>query len=194
MTQNEIAELRNQIRMLKCMLLGVCGLVVVGVLLGWSTPRTSPDVLRSKRLEILSDNGTPVVILEASRVSSGGDQEKRFAGKMVLLEDDGKQNVRMGPGDFGGGSLSINNKDSVPVVALGSSINNGGSAFVNNSTGKPSTAISSGPAGAGWLTVNGKDGNRVVALGVRQDGGNVITWTLDAMTITSRMPAPKSSP
>ncbi|MDG2478101.1 MAG: hypothetical protein P8M32_09440 [Phycisphaerales bacterium] len=85
----------------------------------------------------------------------------------------------------------MNNKDSIPVVALGSSINGGGSAFVNSSTGKTSAAISSSPTGAGWLTVNGKDGNRVVALGVRPDGGNVITWALDAMTITSRLPALK---
>ncbi|MDG2054874.1 MAG: hypothetical protein P8J86_09210 [Phycisphaerales bacterium] len=190
-TDTRIESLETQVRTLKRMLLGVFGLVVVGVLLGWATPRTSPDVLRSKRLEILSDNGTPVVVLEASRVFDSVDQEGHFAGKLILQNDDGKQNASLGPGDFGGGSLSINNKDSVTVVALGSSINNGGSAFVNNSTGKTSAAISSSPTGAGWLTVNSKDGNRVVALGVRQDGGNVITWALDAMTITSRLPAPK---
>lgn len=131
------------------------------------------------------------VVLEASRVFNSADQEGQFAGKLILLNDDGKQIASLEAGEFGGGSLSMNNKDSMPVVALGSSINGGGSAFVNSSTGKTSAAISSSPTGAGWLTVNGKDGNRVVALGVRPDGGNVITWALDAMTITSRLPALK---
>jgi hypothetical protein len=186
-----IESLETQVRTLKRMLFGAFGLVLVGALLGWATPQTPPDVLRSKRVEILGDNGTPVVVLEASRVFGGADQDPRFAGKLILLSDDGKQIASLGSGDFGGGSLGINNKDSMPVVALGSSINGGGSAYVNNSAGKTSAAISSSPTGAGWLTVNGKEGNRVVALGVRPDGGNVITWALDATTITSRQPSLK---
>ena len=187
--QNELTELRNQVRTLKRMLLGAFGFLLVGGFLAATSLQGVPDVIEAKRIEILSDNGTPLVVLDASRIRDGGTQA-RFAGDLTLFSEGGKQLASLGRDGFsGGGVLSICNKDAIRVVRLGSLSNGGSTAVFNNSSGGVCVGLgAAGPRQNGSLTVNGKDG-RVVALGVREDGGTIMTWSADALTVTSRLPA-----
>ena len=191
--QNEINELRHQVRTLKRMLFGVIGLVVIGGLLAATSVQSVPDAIQAKRIEILSENGTPIAILGASEISSTGP-ETQVGGSLSLFSDDGKQLASLGTnsvGFGGGGGLDIYNKDAVRIIGLASLTNGGSSGTFKNSSGR--TCVGLGAAGLkqnGFLTVNGKDG-RVVALGAAEDGGTIMTWAADAYTVTSRIPAPQ---
>jgi hypothetical protein len=62
--QNEINELRNQVRTLKRMLFGVFGVVVVGGLLAATSLQSVPDVIQAKKFEVVNDEGKVVVVME----------------------------------------------------------------------------------------------------------------------------------
>jgi hypothetical protein len=68
--QNEINELRNQIRTLKRMLFGVFGLVVVGGVLAATTVQSVPDLIQAKKFEVVNDEGKTVVAIYA--LADGG--------------------------------------------------------------------------------------------------------------------------
>jgi hypothetical protein len=79
--QNELNELRNQVRTLRRMIFGVFGLVVVGGLLAATSLQSVPDVVRAKQFEVVNDEGKTQAILFAG--PEGGE--------MVILNKDGKQ-------------------------------------------------------------------------------------------------------
>lgn len=63
--QNEINELRNQVRTLKRMLFGVFGVVIVGGLLAGTTMQSVPDLIQAKKFEVVNDEGKTVVAFYA---------------------------------------------------------------------------------------------------------------------------------
>ena len=68
--QNEINELRNQVRSLKRMLFGVFGWVVVGGLLAATSLQSVPDVVQAKKFEVV--NATGKVAISFSSNKEGG--------------------------------------------------------------------------------------------------------------------------
>jgi hypothetical protein len=58
--QNELNELRNQVRTLRRMLFGVFGLVVVGGLMAATSLQGVPDVVKAKSFEVVHDAGKVV--------------------------------------------------------------------------------------------------------------------------------------
>ena len=62
--QNELNELRNQVRTLKRMLFGVFGVVVVGGLLAATSLQSVPDVIQAKKFQVVNDAGKVVVVME----------------------------------------------------------------------------------------------------------------------------------
>jgi hypothetical protein len=116
--QNEIDDLRNQVRSLKRLLFGVFGLVVVGGLLAATTLQSVPEVIQAKSFEVVNDEGVPVATL--------GEYEGW--GVLVICDKNGTPVARLraanyvphdGAPETGGGVLKIFNKDSQVVVRVG---------------------------------------------------------------------------
>jgi hypothetical protein len=101
--QNEITELRNQIRTLKRIVYGFGCLLVAGVVVSATSVQTVPDVIQAKRFEVLSDNGKAVVVLSSHLLD----------GEVVV-----KDSVYYG-------SVSAHNSNGGTLVTLGSNHCNG---------------------------------------------------------------------
>ena len=63
--QNEITELRNQVRTLKRIVYGFGCLLVAGVVIGATSLQTVPDVIQAKKFEVVNDEEIAVVTLES---------------------------------------------------------------------------------------------------------------------------------
>ena len=110
--QNEITELRNQVRTLKRIVYGFGCLLVAGVIVSATSLQTVPDVIQAKKFEVVNDEGKVVASFYANM---GG-------GMLSFSNKDGKVVAGLGSDEVnGGGVLGINNKDGKPVAALGAS-------------------------------------------------------------------------
>ena len=63
--QNEITELRNQVRTLKRIVYGFGCLLVAGIVVGATSLQTVPDVIQAKKFEVVDKNGKAVTTLDA---------------------------------------------------------------------------------------------------------------------------------
>jgi hypothetical protein len=89
--QNEINELRNQVRTLKRMLFGVFGVVVLGALLAATTFQNVPDVIQANRFEVINAEGNPVVVLDSvsEQYKNGGRIRVHSATADIVAQIDG---------------------------------------------------------------------------------------------------------
>ncbi len=55
--QNELNELRSQVRTLKRVVYGACGPLLVGGLLAATSLQSVPDVIQAKKFEVVNDEG-----------------------------------------------------------------------------------------------------------------------------------------
>jgi hypothetical protein len=199
--QNEINELRNQVRTLKRMLFGVFGLVVVGGLLSATTLQRFPDVIQAKKFEVVNDEGKVVASFSANM---GG-------GMLSFSNKDGEVVAGLGSDEVnGGGVLGINNKDGKRVAGIHADENGGvarvfnnkftevagiranaigmGRLSVRNTQGKPVAALFAGQDGMGRLSVRNKDGDPVALLSANADGDGVMMTSDSKGTVTSESP------
>ena len=144
--QNEINELRNQIRTLKRVLYTLCGAGVLGGLLAATNPNSVPDVIQAKKFEVVNDEGKVVASLfadaDGGRLSVLNKDQKIVAGIYATAV---------------GGLLGVYNKDGKPVAGLSATTEQGGLLSILNKDGKPVAAVRVDADGDGAVvTQNGK--------------------------------------
>ena len=105
--QNEITELRNQVRTLKRIVYGFGCLLVAGVVVSATSLQTVPDVIQAKKFEVVNDEGKSVARLGANE----------NGGALSIHNKDGKSVSALYTED-GGGVLSIRNKDEKRVADI----------------------------------------------------------------------------
>ena len=119
--QNEITELRNQVRTLKRIVYGFGCLLVAGVVVSATSVQTVPDVIQAKRFEVLSDNGNAVVVLD-SHIRELGVllKEELHYGSITTLNSQGGTLVTLGANPcFGTGQLMTMNAHGRLLVKVG---------------------------------------------------------------------------
>ena len=120
--QNEITELRNQVRTLKRIVYGFGCLLVAGLVVGATSLQTVPDVIQAKKFEVVNDEGKVVASFYANM---GG-------GMLSFSNKDGEVVAGLGSDEVnGGGVLGINNRDGKRVAGIYAD-ENGGVARVHN--------------------------------------------------------------
>ena len=67
--QNEITELRNQVRTLKRIVYGFGCLLVAGIVVGATNMQTVPDLIQAKSFQVVNDEGIGVVTLDSFKDS-----------------------------------------------------------------------------------------------------------------------------
>jgi hypothetical protein len=121
--QNEITELRNQVRTLKRIVYGFGCLLVAGIVVGATSLQTVPDVIQAKKFEVVNDEGKVVASFYANM---GG-------GMLSFSNKDGKVVAGLGSDEVnGGGVLGINNKDGKTVAGIYADENGGVARVLNN--------------------------------------------------------------
>ena len=137
--QNEITELRNQVRTLKRIVYGFGCLLVAGVVVSATSLQTVPDVIQAKKFEVVNDEGKVV----ASFYANMGGGMLSFSNKV------GKVVAGLGSDEVnGGGVLGINNKDGKRVAGIHAD-ENGGVARVFNNKFTEVAGIRATPDGGG---------------------------------------------
>ena len=121
--QNEITELRNQVRTLKRVVYGFGCLLVAGVVVSATSLQTVPDVIQAKKFEVVNDDGKIVASFYANM---GG-------GVLSFSNKDGKVVAGLGSDEVnGGGVLGINNKEGKRVAGIFADENGGVVRVLNN--------------------------------------------------------------
>jgi hypothetical protein len=119
--QNELNELRNQVRTLKRVVYGACGLLLVGGLLAATSLQSVPDVIQAKKFEVLSDDGNPVVVLSSQVLDRGIDvTDNVYYGSVSALNSNGGTLVKIGSNNCNGtGQVATFNGHDRFLVLLG---------------------------------------------------------------------------
>jgi len=183
--QNELNELRNQVRTLKRMLFGVIGLVVVGGLLAATRLETVPDVIRAKKFEVINAEGTI-----GGEISTDSEGVLSFRsgglGSIFKVYNRAEKAIVSIVPNANGGVLIFHNKDGKAVAAIGADAN-GGLIGVKNNDGQAVAVIGSKSTG-GVLDVLNKDGKSVAGIAVGSDGNGVIVTMDSKGKVTSQSP------
>ncbi|MBT4531164.1 MAG: hypothetical protein HOC27_08155 [Phycisphaerae bacterium] len=145
--QNEITELRNQVRTLKRIVYGFGCLLVAGIVVGATSLQTVPDVIQAKKFEVVNDEGKPVAGLYSDADGNGGlhifnKDGKVFAGlttdanggMLHIANKNGKTIASIWTGADGNGGLKINDKDENSIGGIGK-LSKGGILFVVRTDG-----------------------------------------------------------
>jgi hypothetical protein len=142
--QNEITELRNQVRTLKRIVYGFGCLLVAGVVVSATSVQSVPDVIQAKKFEVVNDEGKSV-----ARLSANED-----GGYLSVCNKDG-QVVALHGADENGGYSSICNKDGIPVAGL--AVKEYGSLLsIANKDGKMVVGLGVGEYGGALMTLDNK--------------------------------------
>ena len=121
--QNEITELRNQVRTLKRIVYGFGCLLVAGIVVGATNMQTVPDVIQAKKFEVVNDEGKVVASFYANM---GG-------GMLSFSNKDGGVVAGLGSDEVnGGGVLGINNKEGKTVAGIFADENGGVTRVLSN--------------------------------------------------------------
>ena len=178
--QNEITELRNQVRTLKRIVYGFGCLLIAGLAVGATSMQTVPDVIQAKKFQVVNDDGKVIVEL-SNQVGDGVDN-----GRLVTRNSAGQTLVELGSSEFEGVVITKNGKGQTLVLLSSSEF--GGAVVTENGKGQTLVRLTSTVDGEGTVTtVNGK-GQTLVLLTTSNDGeGAVLTYNGKG-TITSTTP------
>ena len=142
--QNEITELRNQVRTLKRIVYGFGCLLVAGVVVSATSLQTVPDVIQAKKFEVVNEKGIAVVALDSfnekgviNTTDSLGNilflviSEKGSnginTGTVTTLNGKGQTVVRLHATESGNGVVETENGKGQILVALGATVSGCGS-------------------------------------------------------------------
>ena len=161
--QNEITELRNQVRTLKRIVFGFGCLLVAGIVVSATSLQTVPDVIQAKKFEVVNDEGKVVASFYANM---GG-------GMLSFSNKDGEVVAGLGSDEVnGGGVLGINNKDGKTVAGIYAD-ENGGVARVLSNRFTEVVQIDVDNNGDGQLRIFDREGKQFarIFLGDEGNGG-----------------------
>ena len=175
--QNEITELRNQVRTLKRIVYGFGCLLVAGVVVNATSLHPVPDVIQAKKFEVVNDEGKVIASFYANM---GG-------GMLSFSNKDGEVVAGLGSDEVnGGGVLGINNKEGKRVAGIHAD-ENGGVARVFDNKFTEVAGISATPHG-GALDIKNKGGQNSVALGTQEGSSGVLKTFNPKGEVTSQSP------
>ena len=119
--QNEITELRNQVRTLKRIVYGFGCLLVAGIIVSATSLQTVPDVIQAKKFEVLSDDGKAVVVLSSHLLDREMNAEdSMYYGSISALNSNGGTLVTLGSNNCNGtGQVATFNGHGRFLVLLG---------------------------------------------------------------------------
>jgi len=208
--QNEITELRNQVRRMRIInysfytvfalaFLFVWGFLVAGVLhrmekdIFWNSAmiidiKDSDGIVRAKKFEVVNDEGITLVDIFSD---VAGD------GQLRIFDREGKQFARLFLDDEGNGGVGIYNKDSKYEVAGLGVYDGWGVLGIYDTDGEVVARLraanyGTSENGGGLLKIFNKDIKEVIRIGVDEDGIGEIKVTNSEGEDVSEAPSEES--
>jgi hypothetical protein len=181
--QNELNELRHQVRTLKRVVYVAFGLMLVGGLLAATSLQSVPDVIQAKRFELVNNQGK----VRAQIYTLGGAHLDDAVGgaRLQMHNKDGLSVIEISS-ESSSGSLNLFNHKGKNVVSL-LTTSAGGNLRVSNNEGKLGAALKARGVG-GSLEFRNKDGQGVAAIFARDNGDGRIQLGNNKGEITSTLP------
>ena len=175
-TEDRIENLENQVRRQRRWNIALGAVVVVGGLMVAIGVRSVPDVIRAKKIEVVSDRGRVLVSLSNAQDEGGVDQ-----GAIETRDGAGSVMTEIGSGPWGGVVRILNggnsqNRRSQALVELGvKMLGREGKVTTRNDKGVDLVLLDANAVGNGVvMTQNGK-AEALVVLAATTDGDGTVT-------------------
>lgn len=167
--QNELNELRNQVRTLKRVVYGAFGLMLVGGLLAATSLQSVPDVIQAKKFEVLNKNGKVSVSLESLNDSMAKSVDG--CGVIKVLDANGLPGIQMSCG-ISGGWLSVfgTGSESPLLVSLAAPATDDGGTWL------------------GGFSIRHLPGKNIVEMTMTPEGDGIVKTFDKAGAVTSTTP------
>ena len=182
--QNEITELRNQVRTLKRIVYGFGCLLVAGIVIGATSLQTVPDVIQAKKFEVLNSKGERCVELTSqsdggamSIYDHNGDWSILMSSVPNMLNPEGapRSSFYMFSGGFGGKGIEM-------------AVTNGNVGKIETTTLSVGKEISANGILANRCVLLNANGVPVSAIGADNDGDGLIRIFNNKGEMTSALP------
>lgn len=179
-----LARSNRRWRMAAC-LMGL--LTMAGLLMAQSGAVMVPELLRTRKLEVLNEQGVAVVTLEAgprgglitTTNGQGGLLLETEAGSFNIYNGQGQKLVRLSATKDGQGLVATYNHRGEGVVAMGSTKDGEGAFTTYNGSGQKLVSLSATDTG-GALSVWSASGQAVSTIRADEQGsGEVGAWNSD---------------
>ena len=139
--QNEVNELRNQVRALRRLLLAVIVLVGFGGLLASTGAQEVPDVIQAKRFEVVNDEGKVFVLISGSTTQPNTIKSHQDGGIISTYGSRGETLILMGMNDRGSGAIQTRNNKGKTLVSIGTNPSGGGTVFTEDGRGERTASM-----------------------------------------------------
>ena len=133
--QNELDDLRNQIRFLKRTIFGLFGIVTLGGLLAATTLQSVPDVIQAKKFEVVNDEGQVFVLISGSTTQPNSIKSRQEGGIISTYNSQGKNLILMGMNNHGSGGIQTMNHTGHTLVSLSTNLEGEGTIITENGKG-----------------------------------------------------------
>jgi antitoxin component YwqK of YwqJK toxin-antitoxin module len=192
--QNEITELRNQVRTLKRIVYGFGCLLVAGIVVGATSLQTVPDVIQAKKFEVVNDEGRVFVLISGSTTQPNSIKSHQEGGIISTYNSQGETLILMGMNNHGSGAIQTKNKKGHTLVSLATTADGKGMVLTENGKGGTLVTLGANKSQGGLITSYSGKGVALAAFGASPDGNGVaVTYDKEGKGITSITPAPKTS-
>lgn len=161
--------------------------VVAGLLMAQGGASTGPDVIQTRRLDVLNKKGLPVITLDSGerggRISTTDSLGRLFfeaeAGELSIYNEAGQKLARVGTTKEGQGMMVTYNHNGEGVVAIGATKDGKGALTTYNGNGQKQVTLSATEAG-GAISVWNNHAQAASTIRADEDGnGEVGAWDRD---------------
>ena len=161
--QNEITELRNQVRTLKRIVYGFGCLLVAGVVVSATSLQTVPEQIVAKGFHVANEDGEIVASLDSTNGQGTFTLNHHKTGKMI---------VKLWQNSGGSAELTISNMDGLDIVKFGSEpTGKKGMIEICNESGEVVVRSCPGRTGGGGITFSDEGGNMISGIAAYAKGG-----------------------
>ena len=172
--ENEITELRNQVRTLKRIVYGFGCLLVAGIVVGATSLQTVPDVIQAKKFEVVNDEGKVLVELRNQK-NQGMLVTRDYAGHTLVEISVNRRGLGVVQASkFQASTFQVRNDEGKLVAAIVDGVGGGLLRIYNDneSRGVELRVFRN----AGELSIYNKDRKKVFEVRVGESGGYIATY------------------
>lgn len=164
-------QLERSNRRWRALTITLCLVMGAGLLMAQAGPGAVPGVIQVQRLEIVTKQGVPVVVLE-----SAGDR----GGRILTANKDG--NIHF---ETVAGETSVSNGQGQKLVRLAATKDGQGMVTTYNLNGEGVVAVGSTKDGKGAITTYNGQGQKLITLSAMENGGAVSVWNNQGQAIST---------
>ena len=146
---------------------GMIGMVVAGfslLVMAQASPPKIHDLIRAKKIEVVSDNGRRVILLESWKLG----------GRISTNNKKGKTLFTVSATDNGNGLIATYSSKGKKLVSITSTRGNNGAIATHNSKGKVIVDLSAAGDAGGSISTYDHNGTALIGIKIRKNGSGAV--------------------